>query len=258
MYDNRPSNSPFAAFFEWVLQGIRKLSDAIDEKETPRSGRSSTWIPKDPSAPRVEADRGFATFPMKRSLGGHLVSGMRKIEQARRSSAINRKHGEIAATIQLTRRSIKALPRAERSMFNGYLDFLDDVRRREKVLFQQLIMVDGHLKRHDPAALREEIAQLEQYLASSSGPASRYEAESALAARRELLDHVQEFEERFSTIAAQMSHLCAMLDLNHLRIVSISTRASSSGADTSMQNQMEEMSIQLALLDESIRELDRW
>ncbi len=194
---------------------------------------------------------------MRRSLGGHLVSGMRKIEQVRRTSALNKKHSEICATIQLTRRSIKSLPRSERSIFHGYLAFLDDVTKREKLLFKQLILVDGHLKRHDPGALREEVEQLEHYLASSSDGAHRFEAESALEARRELLDRVGEFEQRFSAIAAQLSHLCATLDLNHIRIVSISTR-STSGPDSAMQNQIEEMSIQLALLDESIRELDQW
>ena len=253
--DPRPS-SPVAAFFDWLLGVIRGVSDAMDEKRP--AGSSIGGSSSSGGSARVASTPEPTMFPVRRSLGGHLVSGMRKIEQARRSSAINKKHSEIAATIQLTRRSIKSLPRSERSMFNGYLSFLDDVRKREKALFQQLILVNSHLQRHDPHALREEVEQLERYLASSPDATHRFEAESALEARKELLERVGEFEERFSAIAAQLSHLCAMLDLNHIRIVSISTRSSGSGADSVMQNQMEEVSIQLALLDESIRELDQW
>lgn len=257
MFDNGPRpSSPIVAFVEWLLGVIRGVSDAMEEKRP--AGSSLGGSASGTGSTRVGQGSGSPAFPVKRSLGGHLVSGMRKIDQARRASAINKKHAEIAATIQHTRRTIKALPRSERSVFSGYLSFLDDVKQREKLLFQQLITVDGHLKRYDPHALQEEIDGLERFLANSSGDAHRFEAESALAARRELLDRVNEFEERYSAIAAQLSHLCAMLDLNHMRIVSISTRASGSSSDGAMQNQIEEMSIQLALLDESIRELDQW
>ncbi len=242
----------------WIITAFEALARAL------RSENATSDRGGDGGSEQVAGnDHREEAYPSRRSIGGFVASGLRKVDMVRRSASMQKRHASIVATIRETRRVIRRTPRAHRRMFDGYRTFLDDVERRERLLYRHLSVAEGHLQRHDPVALGEEIRSLERYVRTVDADApARATAEQSLAARRELLNTVEEFESRYSAIAAQLSHIAATLDLNLVRISAIASRsrdgALSAGADEYFGTRMHEMTEQLELLEESIRELDKW
>lgn len=242
-------------FDAWIISLVDSISEGRSNAARPTAGDRAT-----------AADSPFESseLPERRSFGGFVATGLRKVDLVRRSAAMQKRHASIRATIKETRRSIRRAPRDQRHLFSGYVRFLDDLDRRETALFKGLLHAEAHLHRYDPHALAEEVRSLERRCArADSESAEARIARSTLSARRDLLSTIEEFEGRYSAISAQLSHIAATLDLNLVRIVAVINRAQGPSAqshedDAYFNDRMSEMAEQLELLEESIRELDSW
>jgi hypothetical protein len=241
-------------FIEWLIVFFKGIAGMIGD------ARQQTQIQSQARQPleRASAPTSIHPFPIQKTMSGYITSGIRKMQRVQYSAAMRSEYNKIITTIKLTRRAIKSAPRSSRYLFEGYARLLEDATRKVELLNEHARIADEHLWRYDPRSLEQEIAQLESYLRRGSTENTRSETEGALAARRELLNSVQAVEGTLSSAAAQLRYIAATLELNHMRVVTIAARATRpSETDSEMlRARMEELTEQLALLEESIRELD--
>ena len=192
----------------------------------------------------------------RRTLVSYINVGIYKVERARRISAMVRQYQNALRTIKMTRRAIRRAPRQSRSLFSGYYRVLQDARRRVKMLHAQMRHTENHLREYNPYAMEDEIRMLERRFATTDSPASRAEIELTLESRRQLLDTVLALDDRLADLAHQLNAITAALELNHVRIIAIAGRAGYTSEASMLSNRMHEVSEQLMLLEESLRELD--
>jgi hypothetical protein len=245
----------------WIIRTFESIVAMFSSDRSATSASIDHGSDRGRTADVGESTTDTAPYPGKRSIGGYVASGMRKMDIARRATAMQKRHASILSAIKETRRALRKVPRDQRYMFDGYGSFLDDLARRESMLYKHLGQADAHLRRYDPLELREEIAGLERYLQTSLDTSPNHAlAESSLKARRDLLKTIEGFELRHTTISAQLGHIAATLDLNLVRIVAIVNRTPASATSDAdyFNTRMAEISEQLELLEESIQELDRW
>jgi hypothetical protein len=192
----------------------------------------------------------------RRSLVGYLNTGLYKVEQARRLSAMNRQYGNALHTIDLTRKAIKRAPRRSRNLFAGYNHVLSDAKHRVKNIYAQMRHTEVHLRRYNPHELDEEIRRLERTLAAATSPTSRAEIELILEARRDMLESLIMLDEKLTALGTQLGTIAAALELNHVRVIGITSRTGYSAETDILHARMREVTEQLTLLEESLRELD--
>jgi hypothetical protein len=261
--DKRPQGQPAAllqAFVEWMIAFLRSVGALVtDNRADGGHGLGSGADGLEARGSREVTAGGSTPFPMQKSVAGYISGGIRKMQRVRYSAALHGEYTRIQTTIRLTRRAIKSAPRSSRYLFEGYARLLNEATGKVESLYRHAQLADEHLWRYDPRGLEEEIGQLESYRRRGSSPATIGETEASIEARRELLNSIRMMEETLSTSAAQLRFISASLELNHMRIVTIATRAGRPGETDSelLRDRMQELTEQLALLDESIRELDR-
>ncbi len=193
----------------------------------------------------------------RRTLVGYINTGIYKYEQARRSSALARQYSEALHTIRLTRRAVRNTPRSSRYLFEGYAGILRDAKRRVKDIYVQIRQAEAHMRRYDPHAINDEIRKLELAARNAASESARVESEMRMEARRDLLATVQSFDDRIESLAAQLGTIAAALELNHVKIVTISGTAVYTSQDDLLTMRMQEVTEQLKLLEESLKELGR-
>lgn len=192
----------------------------------------------------------------RRSIVGYINSGLYKIEQARRLSALARQYSGALQTIKLTHRAIRSAPSASRSLFQGYNRVLRDAKRSVRVLHTNIRQTDRHLRRYNPHTLIDEIARLERRLAEAQSERERADLGMIIDARRDLLASVEALDAKLSGLGHNLNSLAAALEVNHIRVITITGRSTSTSESDLLNARMEEATIQLALLEESLRELD--
>jgi hypothetical protein len=234
-----------AKFFDMVTRAV------TGHGTTP--GASNAPPPEEPREP----SRGIGITPVSpsRPVIGYINTGLYKVERVRRQARMVKQYHGALRTISLTRRAIRRTPRGNRYLFKGYYTLLKEARGRIKGLYAQINHTHSHLRTYDPFALEDEVKRLEATARSASSPAQRAEIELRLESRRALLDSVRRLDEKLEELFSQLSAIASTLELNHLRVVQIASQASyRSGADM-LENRMQEVSEQLSLLEESLREL---
>lgn len=229
--------------FETIVRMVTGQGSERAEEIAPRRGIGPSALGMRPMTPR-------------RSIVGYINSGLYKVEQARRAAAMIRGYQNALRTIRLTRRAIRRAPRGSRHLFRGYNRVLGEARGRVKAIYKQMRHTEAHLRRYDPHALDEEIRRLERSLASASSPTSRAETEMILEARRDLLESILAIDDKLTALGTQLGTITAALELNHVRVVAISSRTGYSSQADLLQSRMQEVTEQLTLLEESLRELD--
>lgn len=226
----------------------------VTGQEVAPPGQTATPTQEEP--PRRE-QRGIAMEAITpgRPMIGYINTGIHKMEQMRRQTRMMKQYRDALKTISLTKRAIRRTPRASRYLFKGYYGLLKDARRRIQELYAQIGHTQSHLRAYDPFALADEIKVLERTARTSSSPAARAEAELRLETRRGLLDSVGRLDDQLGDLAGQLGAIASALEINHLRVVQIASQTSyRSGADM-LDNRMREVTEQLSLLEESLREL---
>jgi chromosome segregation ATPase len=188
----------------------------------------------------------------RRSLTGYINTGLHKVERMRRSSAIARQYSKSLETIKLTQRIIRQTPRKARYIYKDYNALLDDARKRVKLLYEQIKVTEGHIKGYDPHALEEEIERWERHATTGNT-----EVTGIVHSRRELLETIRSFDERVELLASRLGSIGAALEVNHMRVLTISEHTALQYDDDSLQRRMDEASEQLSLLKETLREMGR-
>jgi hypothetical protein len=192
----------------------------------------------------------------RRSIIGYINSGLYKVEQARRLAAMTRQYSHALSTISLTRKAIRRVPYRSKHLFKGYNRVLADAKRRVKIIYVQMRHTEAHLRRYNPHVLEEEIARLERSLASATSATARAETEMILEARRDMLESLLTLDDKLTSLGSQLGTIVAALELNHIRVVSISSRSVQTYEAELLNTRMQEVTEQLTLLEESLRELD--
>lgn len=192
----------------------------------------------------------------RRSIVGYINSGLYKIEQARRLSALARQYSGALQTIKLTHRAIRTAPSASRNLFQGYNRVLRDAKRSVRTLHTNIRHTDRHLRRYNPHTLIDEIARLERRLAEAQTERERTDIGMIIDARRDLLASIEALDAKLSGLGNNLNSLAAALEINHIRVITITSRTTSTSESDLINARMEEATIQLALLEESLRELD--
>ncbi len=204
----------------------------------------------------TSADRQISVPPRspmvgdRRSLTGYINTGLHKVERMRRSSAITRQYSKALETIKLTQRIIRQTPRKARYIYKDYNALLDDARKRVRLLYEQIKSTEGHIKGYDPHALEEEIERWERHARDGNA-----DVNGIVGSRRELLETIRSFDERVELLASRLGSLAAALQVNHMRVLSISEHTMLQYDDASLQRRMDEASEQLSLLKETLREM---
>jgi hypothetical protein len=198
---------------------------------------------------------GRATTP-RRTLIGYINTGLYKVEQARRLNAMNKQYQNALGTISMTRKAIRRAPARSRNLFKGYYRVLADAKRRVKIIHEQMRHTEAHLRRYNLVALDEEIARLEHVLANAASPTSRAETEMILEARRDMLESLLLLDEKLTALGTQLGSIAVALELNHVRVIAISSRSVHTAEADLLNNRIHEVTEQLTLLEQSLRELD--
>jgi hypothetical protein len=192
----------------------------------------------------------------RRSLVGYINSGLYKMEQARRTASMIRQYQNALHTISLTRRAIRKAPHRSKHLFKGYSRVLADAKRRVKIIYQQMRHTEAHLRRYNPHSLDDEITRLERSLAAAATPTARAETEMILEARRDMLSSLLTLDDKLAALSGQLGNIAAALELNHVRVISISSHSVQSNEADLLHARMLEVTEQLTLLEESLRELN--
>ncbi|MEO5929871.1 MAG: hypothetical protein ABIR47_08055 [Candidatus Kapaibacterium sp.] len=235
---------------EWLntfLHGIMGFATGEQRRNTP--GTAAMPAREEPAAIPL------APLTPQRSMMGYINTGLYKIEQKRRQSRVLRQYSNALRTIRLTQRAIRQTPRRSRYLFAGYVNVLKDAKRRVKLLYVQLQQTKEHLRRYDPHALSDEIQSLERSMRGSTSPAGSMEIDLLLDSRRELLASVQGFDDRLNDLSSQIEMIAATLELNHMKVVGITASTQYLGTGESLVDRMREVTEQLSLLEQSLREL---
>lgn len=248
------SSSPFLSA-EFLMKWLSVLVDAIVRMINGDRSPGPAQINVTDQSRSARMERALPQAP-RRSLVGYINVGIYKVERARRSASITRQYSSALRTIKLTRKAIRSAPRRSRPLFSGYYRVLLDARRRVKLLHEQIRHTENHMRQYNPYALEDEIRMLERRLAVAESPAARSEMELALESRTQLLDSVLALDDRLTDLAHQLNTITSALELNHIRIISIAGQAGYSTEASMLSNRMQEVSEQLMLLEESLRELN--
>ncbi|MEP7219837.1 MAG: hypothetical protein ABI876_13025, partial [Bacteroidota bacterium] len=96
---------------------------------------------------------------------------------------------------------------------------------------------------------------LERSMRGSTSPAGSMEIDLLLDSRRELLASVQGFDDRLNNLSSQIEMIAATLELNHMKVVGIAASTQYLGTGESLVDRMREVTEQLSLLEQSLREL---
>lgn len=242
--DSGPTPFTFAWFVMWVTILLENIMRIIQ-------GLGSTADPSLPAQDRSQASTAptllASPYSERRSLASYINSGLSKVERARRSSAVSKQFSGSMRTIKLTQGAIRSATKPMRRLFSGYLDVLTASRDRLKSLYNELRETERHLRGYDVHAIEAEITRLERHAATNA------DIQSTLQTRREILSAVQGFEGRWAFIANQIASIAAALELNHLRIVSI--LGGTGSVSDSLRDRLGEASEQIAILEETLREL---
>ncbi|MBS1912652.1 MAG: hypothetical protein JST22_11760 [Bacteroidetes bacterium] len=185
----------------------------------------------------------------------HVNNGLYKIDQARRVAASRKKYHGAVSTIRLTLRAIRRSPRHSRKLFQGYGGVLRDARRRLHSLHSEIAQTERHLRNYNPNALREELAAYESRLAAAPSASTRAELEIIVEARRDLLDSVLSLQGKLHELGHQLDIIANAIEVNHIRVVSISSRSGSQLDNDRFAARIHEAGDQLAFLEQSLREL---
>lgn|GEM_PF-1902420 len=237
-------------FFEMVVQVMTGQSPSHAEPEMVERR-------EDRAAPRQSRQEAvIETITPQRPMLGYLNTGLYKIERMRQQTRMAKQYRGAMETITLTRRAIRRTPRRSRYLFKGYGLLLKDANQRVKELYTQIRHTQRHLSSYDPFALADEIRRLESSLRSSRSPAQQAEIELRLESRRDLLESVQRLDEQLDTLLAQLGSIASALELNHLRVVKIAGEASYQSGAGMLESRMQDVSEQLELLEQSLRELN--
>lgn len=241
----QPPPSPFT--IAWFAMWISVLLESIARifEGSPTAG--STLGQGQRASRPVNGARVKSHYGERRSIVSYINSGLAKVERARRSSAVGKQYGNSMRTIKLTQRAVRSSPKQTRQLFSAYLDVLRESRDRLRSLHTELDETERHLKAYDVHAIEDEIERMERHT-SVAGDLS-----STIEARRELLSAVQRFDQRWADLANQIAAISAALELNHLRILSIINGAGSGGSIR--QHRLDEATEQIAVLEETLREL---
>lgn len=243
------SQFPFAEWLNALITSIMKMIGASGP------GTSSSAPPKPSLGDTLRGAGVQVPATPRRTIVGYINTGIYKYERARRSAAVAKQYEMTLRTIRLTHRAIRRAPRSNRYLFQGYTSVLRDAKRRVKQLNTDIRHIDAHLRQYNPPAIQEELKRLEKDLLAATSPASRAEIELRIEARTDLLETVQSFDERLETMAAQLGSIAATIELNHVRIVTLGGAVTSSVSDELLNIRMQEVTEQLKLLEESLREL---
>lgn len=204
-------------------------------------------------APGLQAgrsDRSIVPTGAVTAIQGQL----NKLSNSRRLGLLRETRERLLAKIKDTRRTIKKTPKAERVLFASYLQLLDEIDTKSRLLYDHAERAAEELKRHNVPRIESEIARLEAQLQRSpSGRTS--DTERTIEARRALLRTLEVFAARLGSAEAQLGYLVATLELNHLRIIEISAHTMSATPESiaSMTTRTEELTDQLGVLDEFLR-----
>jgi len=234
----------FAWFTMWLTVLIENIARILQGMFTPNepSLRGGTR-----SSGSLGASSTVSPYSQRRSLVSYINSGLNKVERARRNAAVARQFGSAMRTIKLTHRAIRSAPKPTRRLFAGYVDVLKGARDRIHSLHNELRETERHLRGYDISAIEDEIARLEPHASASA------DIDSTVRTRREILTAVRGFDERWTSLANQIASLSAALELNHLRIASIISVTSATGDP--VRDRLDEATEQIALLEETLREL---
>lgn len=249
--NDQPWGVPTTFSLEWLNTAIHSLMRMFSGGGEPQEPLRPTSMPQWGNRPEFQHSQ-----VRKRTLVSYINTGIYKYERARRSSAIAKQYQVTLRTIRLTRQAIRRAPRSNRYLFQGYSTVLRDAKRRVKQINVQIRHLEVHIRQYNPPAIEEEITRIERGLQTTTSPSTRMDMEMRLEARRDLLDTVQGFDEKIEELAAQLCSIAAALELNHVKIVTLSGSASYTSQDELLTMRMQEVTEQLKLLEESLRELE--
>lgn len=230
----------FAMWLTILLENIARIFQG--ERSTNRGLGASSH-----STRPLVSSSSSTHYSERRSIISYINSGLSKVERARRSAAVGKQFGNSMRTIKLTKKAIRSSARQTRQLFAGYLEVLNGSGNRLKALFNELRETERHLKTYDVHAIEDEIMRMER-----TAPGNP-DISQTIAARRELLETVKRFDARWADIANQIASISATLELNHLRILSIVNGPG--GGDTYLKERLDEATEQIAVLEETLREL---
>ena len=242
-----------SAFVETIA---RKMSTGPDRQSHIEIKRADN-TPGTTRAGRAEMPQEtWNGIGMRKSIAGHINNGLWKLERARRMSSVGQQTSNAFKTISLTKHAIRKFPRNGKHMVQSYSRVLRDAKRRIGVLYTEIRHTERHLRSYNPRSLDAEVSNLEYRLSNTEHTSRRAELEMILEARRDLLASVLMLEDKLARLCAQLGSITSALEVNHIRVVALAGRAAGFSEGDQLARRMQDASEQLALLEQSLRELD--